>query len=248
SRRARRTGPMARRRTPPGRARTRMRSRRGTPNRKCPGRGWAPATHRSTGHQNRPEGPRRPGDRRSRARACSSRAAPSRRGTTRCTPSRRSGSRRRRSTGPGTGRRRDGTHHPGGSSSNPRRGGRPRGRARVCFSEASRGGEHVSYRAGWPAGGALAYSRSVPVLTANDLVRSYGARAVLDGVSLTLEEGERVGLVGSNGSGKSTLGRILAGVEEADRGSVVTRRGLRVGYLPQEPRFEGDPTAREAVL
>lgn len=88
----------------------------------------------------------------------------------------------------------------------------------------------------------------MPVLTANDLVRSYGARNVLDGVSFTLQAGERVGLVGSNGSGKSTLGRILAGVEEADRGSVVTRRGLRIGYLPQEPRFEGDPTAREAVL
>jgi ATP-binding cassette subfamily F protein uup len=88
----------------------------------------------------------------------------------------------------------------------------------------------------------------VPVLSANDLARTYGARSVLSGVSLTVEEGERVGLVGSNGSGKSTLGRILAGVEEADRGSVVTRRGLRVGYLPQEPRFDGDPTAREAVL
>jgi ATP-binding cassette subfamily F protein uup len=88
----------------------------------------------------------------------------------------------------------------------------------------------------------------VPVLTANDLSRSYGARSVLGGVSFTLEEGERVGLVGPNGAGKSTLGRILAGVEEADSGSVVTRRGLRVGYLPQEPRFEGEPTAREAVL
>ena len=88
----------------------------------------------------------------------------------------------------------------------------------------------------------------MPVLSATDLARSYGARSVLSGVSLTVEEGERVGLVGSNGSGKSTLGRILAGVEEADRGSVVTRRGLRVGYLPQEPRFDGDPSAREAVL
>ncbi|HEY8430385.1 MAG TPA: ABC-F family ATP-binding cassette domain-containing protein, partial [Sandaracinaceae bacterium] len=63
-----------------------------------------------------------------------------------------------------------------------------------------------------------------------------------------IEEGERIGLVGANGSGKSTLGRILAGVEEADRGGVVTRRGMRVAYLPQEPRFEGDPSVREAAL
>ncbi len=88
----------------------------------------------------------------------------------------------------------------------------------------------------------------MPILTANDVARSYGARSILAGVSLALEEGERVGLVGPNGSGKSTLGRILAGVEDADSGSVVTRRGLRVAYLPQEPRFAGDPSAREAVL
>jgi ATP-binding cassette subfamily F protein uup len=88
----------------------------------------------------------------------------------------------------------------------------------------------------------------VTVLTANDLRRAYGARSVLAGVSLSVEAGERIGLVGPNGAGKSTFGRILAGEEEADSGSVVTRRGLRIGYLPQEPRFLGDPTAREAVL
>ncbi len=110
-------------------------------------------------------------------------------------------------------------------------------------------GPHEPGCARWLAPARLArILRAVPVLTANELTRSYGARAVLGGVSLTLEEGERMGLVGPNGAGKSTLGRILAGAEEADSGSVVTRRGLRVGYLPQEPRFEGDPTAREGVL
>ncbi len=94
----------------------------------------------------------------------------------------------------------------------------------------------------------LAYSGPCPSSPQTILTRSYGARSILSGVALTLEEGERVGLVGANGSGKSTLGRILAGDEEPDAGSVVMRRGLRVGYLPQEPRFEGDPTAREAVL
>jgi len=88
----------------------------------------------------------------------------------------------------------------------------------------------------------------VSVLDAQSLVRTYGARTVLGGVSLTLDAGDRVGLVGANGSGKSTLGRILAGDEDADAGEVVTRRGARVAYLPQEPRFEGDPTALDAAL
>ncbi len=86
------------------------------------------------------------------------------------------------------------------------------------------------------------------VLSARGLARSYGTRVVLEDVSLTLTRGERMGLVGSNGSGKSTLARILAGIEEPDRGERVLRRGVEVGYLPQEPRFEGDPTALEAAL
>ncbi|MBX3269656.1 MAG: ABC-F family ATP-binding cassette domain-containing protein [Sandaracinaceae bacterium] len=88
----------------------------------------------------------------------------------------------------------------------------------------------------------------MPILDAQAISRSYGARKVLDSVSLTLELGERVGLVGANGSGKSTLGRILAGAEDPDAGQLVLRRGARVGYLAQEPRFEGDPTALEAAL
>ncbi len=88
----------------------------------------------------------------------------------------------------------------------------------------------------------------MPILDAQSVTRSYGARVVLGGVSLTLVAGDRVGLVGANGSGKSTLGRILAGVEEPDAGQLVLRRGARVGYLPQEPVFDGDPTALEAAL
>ncbi len=88
----------------------------------------------------------------------------------------------------------------------------------------------------------------MPILDAQSVTRSYGARVVLDGISLTLTAGDRVGLVGANGTGKSTFGRILAGVEEADAGALVLRRGVRVGYLPQEPNFEGDPTALEGAL
>jgi ATP-binding cassette subfamily F protein uup len=69
---------------------------------------------------------------------------------------------------------------------------------------------------------------------------------VLDGLTLTIEEGERVGLVGVNGSGKSSLMRILARAAEPDRGEVQLRRGASVTYLPQEPEFpEGATVASE---
>jgi ABC transport system ATP-binding/permease protein len=88
----------------------------------------------------------------------------------------------------------------------------------------------------------------MPVLTAQGLRRAYGTHTVLDDVSVSVRSGERVGLVGRNGSGKSTLARILAGDEPPDAGQVVRRRDARVEYLSQEPAFDGDHTARQAVL
>lgn len=75
-----------------------------------------------------------------------------------------------------------------------------------------------------------------PALIAHDLVRSLGARRVLDGVSLTASPGHRIGLIGENGVGKSTLLRLLAGAETPDAGSVTRPAGL--GFLEQEPPFE----------
>jgi ATP-binding cassette subfamily F protein uup len=77
----------------------------------------------------------------------------------------------------------------------------------------------------------------VTLLHAAGLGLSFGSRTVLDGLTLTLEEGERVGLVGVNGSGKSSLMRILARGAAPDRGEVQLRRGALVTYLPQEPEF-----------
>ncbi|MFI1582734.1 ABC-F family ATP-binding cassette domain-containing protein [Embleya sp. NPDC020630] len=79
-----------------------------------------------------------------------------------------------------------------------------------------------------------------PALLAHDLVLSLGGRRVLDGVSLTASPGRRIGLIGENGVGKSTLLRVLAGVDEADSGTV-TRPG-DLGYLPQEMPFDADST------
>ncbi len=78
-----------------------------------------------------------------------------------------------------------------------------------------------------------------PILTANDLALSYGYQRLLEAVTLSVAPGEKVGLVGRNGCGKTSLLRILAGHQEADAGEIARRRGLRIGYLPQE--FELDP-------
>ena len=79
-------------------------------------------------------------------------------------------------------------------------------------------------------------------LTARDISKSYAAVQVLDRVSLVVSPGDRVGIVGPNGIGKSTLLRVLAGVEPADRGEIVS--GGIVGYLPQEPEPRPGETVR----
>ncbi len=85
------------------------------------------------------------------------------------------------------------------------------------------------------------------VLAALDVTKAFGERLLLSGASFTLEEGERVGVVGRNGAGKSTFAKILAGAEQPDRGSVATRRGARVAYLAQEPDLDPDKTVRGSV-
>ena len=71
-----------------------------------------------------------------------------------------------------------------------------------------------------------------------DVVRQHGSHVVLDGVTLQVDPGTRLGLVGANGSGKSTLLRLLAGLEQPDSGTVVREpASLTAGYLPQEHAF-----------
>ena len=72
------------------------------------------------------------------------------------------------------------------------------------------------------------------VLTADGLVKSFGDNAVLRGLSLTVDRGDRIALVGPNGSGKSTLLRLLAGIDRADRGKVVLADDVSVGYYAQD--------------
>ena len=83
------------------------------------------------------------------------------------------------------------------------------------------------------------------LLTAENLTKAYGARPLFDNLSFTLFEGDHVGLVGPNGSGKSTLLKILAGTEEPDSGTRALRKGVRVGYVPQDPVFAPGKSVEE---
>ena len=76
------------------------------------------------------------------------------------------------------------------------------------------------------------------VYTMNDLRKVIGDRTILDGITLSFFPGAKIGVLGANGSGKSTLLRIMAGVDDDILGEAKPAKGLRVGYLPQEPELD----------
>ncbi len=81
-----------------------------------------------------------------------------------------------------------------------------------------------------------------PLLQLSDVSLTFGGNPVFDGLSLTVQPGDRVALVGRNGSGKSTLMKVMAGLVEPDRGTRVVPTGVRVGYMEQEPTMDGFAT------
>jgi ATP-binding cassette subfamily F protein uup len=86
------------------------------------------------------------------------------------------------------------------------------------------------------------------VLSLENISKQYDERRLLNGVTLGVRAGERVGIVGVNGSGKSTLLRIAAGIEPPDVGRVSAARDLRVTYLPQNPDIDPTLTVIEQVF
>jgi ATP-binding cassette subfamily F protein 3 len=86
------------------------------------------------------------------------------------------------------------------------------------------------------------------LLIATGLAKAFGALDVFSGIDLRIEAGDRIGFVGANGAGKTTLLRIVAGSEAQTAGEVSRKRGLTVGYLPQDPPAARDQTLRAAML
>ena len=85
-------------------------------------------------------------------------------------------------------------------------------------------------------------------LQATELTRRVGDKTLFQGISLGMGEGQRVGLIAQNGTGKTTLLNILAGVDEAEAGTIITGNGVRIGYLPQNPDFDGNKTIIEQAM
>jgi ATP-binding cassette subfamily F protein uup len=86
------------------------------------------------------------------------------------------------------------------------------------------------------------------LLSCDSVGKGFGARPLFERLSFGISEGDRVGLIGPNGSGKSTLLKILAGLEEPDSGTLSLRRGVRMGYVPQDPEFPTGKTVEEVLV
>lgn len=86
------------------------------------------------------------------------------------------------------------------------------------------------------------------LLSIEHISKDYGTKKLLDGISLYLNEGDKIGIIGINGAGKSTLLKILAGEEEADAGTMTRHHNTRISYLPQNPKMTDTNTVMEQVF
>jgi ATP-binding cassette subfamily F protein uup len=85
------------------------------------------------------------------------------------------------------------------------------------------------------------------LLSCADLGKSFGSRVLFEDLSLSISDGDRVGLIGPNGSGKTTLLEILANHEALDSGARAIRKTARVAYVPQDSQFGPDDTIRSVL-
>jgi len=88
----------------------------------------------------------------------------------------------------------------------------------------------------------------VPLLQLSDISLTFGGDPVFDALSLVIQPGDRVALVGRNGSGKSTLMKVMAGLVEPDRGGIVAGPGVSVGYMEQDPDMAGYATLGDFAM
>ncbi|MBV7274144.1 ABC-F family ATP-binding cassette domain-containing protein [Clostridium sp. PL3] len=81
-----------------------------------------------------------------------------------------------------------------------------------------------------------------------NIYKSYGEKVLLDNISISINEGEKIGIIGINGTGKSTLLKIIAGIENYENGNIMTSNGLRVSYLSQQSFFDEEATVLEQIF
>ena len=88
---------------------------------------------------------------------------------------------------------------------------------------------------------------AVNYFSAENIGKSFGVRTLFSGLTFGIEQGEKVAFVAKNGTGKSTLMKILCGREQPDTGKVVLRKGIRLGYLEQQPTFDPQQTVQDVI-
>ena len=85
------------------------------------------------------------------------------------------------------------------------------------------------------------------IINIEHISKVFGEKQVFDDISCGIHQGDKIGIIGINGTGKTTLLKIIAGLEEPDRGPVIFQKGLRVTYLPQSPKFPEHATVLSYV-
>lgn len=86
------------------------------------------------------------------------------------------------------------------------------------------------------------------VLSCNNLNKSFGIDTILENISFTVNEGDKVGIIGVNGTGKTTLFKILSGIYGYDSGDIYLGKGVEIGYLEQNTNFQSEKSIYEEVL
>lgn len=86
------------------------------------------------------------------------------------------------------------------------------------------------------------------LLTAENITKGYSEKILLNNISIGINEGDKIGVIGINGTGKTTLLKIIAGFEQADEGKITKGNSVTIQYLPQSPDFEMDITVLQQVF
>jgi ATP-binding cassette subfamily F protein 3 len=86
------------------------------------------------------------------------------------------------------------------------------------------------------------------VLAGKDIEKSYGIETIIENISFTVQDYDKIGVVGVNGAGKSTLFKIITGVLEKDQGDIFLGKNIRLGYMSQDLEFQSDNTMLEEML
>lgn len=86
------------------------------------------------------------------------------------------------------------------------------------------------------------------LISMENICKSFGPNPLIDDISLGIDDGDKIGLIGLNGSGKTTLLKIIAGIIEEDSGDIIRKNNINIEYLPQKIEFEGDLTVIDQVF